>query len=71
MRKGKIKNKNRKPNENKDYFFVAHVDSNGDVIPLLLTDVEFEKGKIRASKNPEDVPEHFIVFSQQHKEDIK
>lgn len=71
MAKGKIKNKNRKLNENKDYFFVAHIDSNGDVVSLLLTDIEFEKAKKRAEKNPEDVPEDFLVFFQKHKEDTQ
>jgi hypothetical protein len=68
MAKGKIKNTKRKPNEKKYYYFVAHVDSSGDVIPLLLTDIEFEKAKIRAEKNKEDIPEDFIVFTQQHKD---
>jgi len=68
MAKKKIKNLNRKPNENASYYFVAHVDSEGEVTPLLLTDIEFEKAKKRAEKNPEDVPENFLVFSQKHKE---
>jgi hypothetical protein len=65
--KKRIRNKNRKPNEDASYYFVAHVDSSGEVTPLLLTDVEFEKAKIRAQKNQEDVPLDFIVFSQSHK----
>lgn len=68
MAKGKIKNTKRKPTENKDYYFVAHVDPNGNVLPLLLTDVEFDKARKRAEKNPEDVPVDFIVFSQCHKD---
>jgi hypothetical protein len=68
MSRGKIKNKNKKPTENSYYFFVAHVDQTGDVIPLLLTDIEFEKAKKRAEKNSEDVPENFLVFFQKHKE---
>lgn len=68
MAKKRITNKKRKPNEDFSYFFVAHVDSFGEVTPLLLTDIEFKKAKIRASKNKEDVPIDFIVFSQAHKD---
>jgi hypothetical protein len=68
MAKGKIKNTKRKPTENKDYFFVAHVDPNGDVVPLLLTDIEFEKARKRAEKNQEDVPLDFIAITQCHKD---
>lgn len=67
MAKKKIKNLNRKPNENASYYFVAHVDSAGEVTPLLLTDVEYKKAKQRANKNKEDVPEDFIVFTQAHR----
>ena len=67
MAKKRIKNKNRKPNEDHSYYFVAHVDSSGDVTPLLLTDKEFLQAKKRAHKNKEDVPIDFIVFSQAHK----
>jgi hypothetical protein len=71
MAKGKIKNKNKKPTAACSYYFVAHLDPEGEVTPLLLTDVEYEKAKKRAEKNPEDVPEHFITFTQQHKESDK
>jgi hypothetical protein len=64
----RIRNKNRKPNEDFSYYFVAHVDSSGEVTPLLLTDVEYKKAKIRAEKNKEDVPVEFIIFSQAHKD---
>lgn len=67
MAKQRIKNKKRKANEDHSYYFVAHVDSSGEVTPLLLTDVEFKKAKTRASKNKEDVPEDFIIFFQAHK----
>ena len=40
MAKKKIINKNKKPTENHSYYFVAHVDSDGEVTPLLLTDVD-------------------------------
>jgi len=66
--KKKIKNTKRKLHENASYYFAGHVDSEGNVTPLLLTDVEFKKAKIRANKNPEDVPLDFIVFSQAHKD---
>jgi len=68
MAKQRIKNKKRKPNEDYSYYFVGHVDSEGDVTPLLLTDVEYKKAKQRAQKNKEDVPENFIVFSQARKD---
>jgi hypothetical protein len=67
LAKKRIKNKQRKINEDYSYFFVAHVDSSGEVTPLLLTDIEFKKAKQRAKKNEEDVPLDFIVFSQSHK----
>lgn len=68
MNKKRIKNKKRKPNEDFSYYFVAHVDSSGEVTPLLMTDVEYKKAKQRAIKNKEDVPVDFIVFSQAHKD---
>jgi hypothetical protein len=67
MAKKRIRNKKRKPNEDFSYYFVAHVDSSGEVTPLLLTDVEFKEAKQRAEKNQEDVPLDFIVFTQSHK----
>ena len=66
--KKKIINKKRKPAENASYYFVAHIDSLGEVTPLLLTDREFKSGKNRANKNKEDVPLDFIVINQAHKE---
>lgn len=68
MAKKRIINKKRKANQDFSYYFVAHVDSSGEVTPLLLTDVEFKKAKQRAAKNKEDVPVDFIVFSQAHKD---
>jgi hypothetical protein len=65
--KKKILNTKRKQNENHSYYFVAHVDSSGEVTPLLLTDKEFLTAKKRANRNKEDVPLDFIVFSQFHK----
>lgn len=67
MAKKRIRNKKRKPQEDASYYFVAHVDSSGEVTPLLLTDVEFAEAKKRAEKNQEDVPLDFIVFTQSHK----
>jgi hypothetical protein len=64
----RIINKKKKPNEDHSYYFVGHVDSSGEVTPLLLTDVEFKKAKKRAQKNTEDVPVDFIIFSQAHKD---
>lgn len=68
MARKQIRNTKRKPNEDKFYYFVAHIDSSGEVTPLLLTDVEYAKAKARALKNPEDTPVDFIVFSQAHKD---
>lgn len=65
--KKKIRNKNHKGNEDKSYYFVGHIDSSGEVTPLLLTDTEYKEAKKRAEKNPEDVPIQFIVFSQANK----
>lgn len=67
MAKKRIRNKNRKPQEDSSYYFVAHVDSSGEVTPLLLTDVEYKKASKRAKNNYEDVPTDFIVFSQASK----
>ena len=67
MSKKKIKNTKRKPNECRYYYFVAHLDDQGFVTPLLLTDPEFKKAKQRALKNKEDVPEDFIAFTQEHR----
>jgi len=64
----RIINKKKKPNEDHSYYFVAHVDSSGEVTPLLLTDIEYAKAKKRALKNNEDVPINFIVFTQAHKD---
>ena len=64
MAKKRIRNKKRKPNADASYFFVAHVDSEGEVTQLLLTDVEFKKAKQRANKNQEDIPLDFLIFSQ-------
>jgi|GEM_PF-6656420 len=65
--KKRIINKKHKGNEDHSYYFVAHVDSSGEVTPLLLTDMEFIEAKKRAQKNQEDVPIDFIVFSQAKK----
>jgi hypothetical protein len=67
MARGKIQNKKKKPTECASYYFVAHVDSTGEVTPLLLTEPEYRKAQKRAERNPEDVPEDFITFSQEHK----
>jgi hypothetical protein len=65
--KKRIRNKNRNKNESTSYYFVAHLDSAGEVTPLLLTDIEYKAAKARAEKNQEDIPLDFIVFSQSHK----
>ena len=67
MARGKIQNKKKKQTEFASYYFVAHLDSTGEVTPLLLTEPEYRKAQKRAERNPEDVPEDFIAFSQQHR----
>lgn len=62
------KNKNKKPNENAYYYFVAHIDSSGEATPLLLTGIEFKRAKKRAQQNKEDVPMDYIAITQVHKE---
>lgn len=56
------KNKIKKGNEAKDYFFCTHVDSDGYQYELLLTKKEFDTCVKRAENNPEDVPSDYIVL---------
>ena len=55
-------NKNKKWNENSDYFFASYIDKEGNIFELLLTEKEFNKCVERAAKNQEDVPEKYIVL---------
>jgi hypothetical protein len=56
-------NKNKKNAQEADeYFLCTHVDSDGYQYELLLTKREFDIGVARAVKNPEDIPENFIVL---------
>lgn len=69
----KIENTNRKPQENPVYYYVAHVDESGEVTSLMLTEKEFEKAKVRANKNKEDLPKFSIavqVTNKQEKENL-
>jgi hypothetical protein len=45
-----------------EYLLCTHVDSDGYQYELLLTKREFDIGVKRAEKNPEDIPEYFIVL---------
>ena len=57
------KNRNKKnPQEADEYFLCTHVDSDGYQYELLLTKREFDVGVKRAEKNPEDIPQYFIVL---------
>lgn len=56
------KNKNKKGNEAEEYFLCTHVNSDGYQFELLLTKREFDIGVERAVKNPEDIPDMFIVL---------
>lgn len=59
---GIISNNNKKWNENCDYYFASYIDKDGIVYELLLTEKEFNKAVERATKNPEDIPEKYIVM---------
>jgi hypothetical protein len=56
------KNKIKKGNEAKEYYFCTHVDSDGYQYELLLTKKEFNVSVERAKNNPEDVPTDYIVL---------
>ena len=58
MRKNKIK----KGNEAKEYYFCTHVNSDGYQFELLLTKREFDAAIKRAEMNPEDIPNDYIVL---------
>lgn len=57
----KSPNKNRKPREAEEYFFTAYVNDDGEVDFLLLTPNELAVAKRRAGRNPEDIPQDFII----------
>ena len=59
---GIISNNNKKWNEISDYYFASYIDKDGIVYELLLTEKEFNKAVERAAKNPEDIPEKYIVM---------
>jgi hypothetical protein len=56
------KNKIKKSNEAEEYFLCTHVTSDGYQHELLLTKREFDVGVKRAERNPEDIPDTFIVL---------
>lgn len=56
------KNKIKKGNEAEEYFLCTHVTSDGYQYELLLTKKEFDAGVKRAERNPEDIPDTFIVL---------
>ena len=55
-------NRNRKHGEASEYFFCTHVTSEGVVWELLLTAHEAEEARRRASRNPEDTYDDYIVL---------
>jgi hypothetical protein len=59
---GIIENTNKKFNENEKYYFASYINSEGYVFELLLTEKEFDKAVKRAEKNPEDIPNEYIVL---------
>jgi len=56
------KNKIKKGNEAKEYYFCTHVTSDGYQYELLLTKREFDTAIKRAEMNPEDIPDTYIVL---------
>lgn len=56
------KNKIKKGNEAKEYYFCTHVTSDGYQYELLLTKREFDVAVKRAKMNPEDIPINYIVL---------
>jgi len=56
------KNKIKKGNEAKEYYFCTHVNSDGYQFELLLTKREFDAAVKRAEMNPEDIPNDYIVL---------
>jgi hypothetical protein len=52
----RVYNQARKTNANKYYWFTYVQLPNGDEIPIMLTEKQFEDAKQRAAKNAEDVP---------------
>jgi hypothetical protein len=56
------KNKNKKGNESKEYYFCTHVNTAGYQFELLLTEKEFDAAVKRAEMNPEDIPQNYIVL---------
>ena len=59
---GIVENTNKKINENDKYYFASLIDSQGYVYQLLLTEREFNISVERGKRNPEDIPENFIVL---------
>jgi hypothetical protein len=56
------KNRKRQFNEAKNYYFCTHVDNEGYVYQLLLTEHQFNAAIKRADNNPEDVYKDYIVL---------
>lgn len=57
-----INNKDRKSKESDNYHFMwAKSKITGDLIPLMLTDVELSNAIVRANKNREDIIEQSII----------
>lgn len=57
-----INNKDRKSKELDNYHFMwAKSKITGDLIPLMLTDVELSNAIVRANKNREDIIEQSII----------
>jgi hypothetical protein len=51
-----VGNKNPHFAANLNYNFIRVQLADGTEIPLLFTDVELKRAKLRAEKNPEDLP---------------
>jgi hypothetical protein len=51
-----VENTNRHKSANHVYNFIRVQLQDGREIPLLFTDNEIKRAKVRAEKNPEDLP---------------
>ena len=60
----KVENTEFKFGETIEYFPAYLEDKNGSEIPLMFTEHELEVARIRASKNPEDMPEDKSFFEK-------
>jgi hypothetical protein len=51
-----VENTNKVTNADGEYYYIRVQMPNGEEIPLMFTDTEFNVGVSRALKNKEDIP---------------